>query len=277
MANEILYQTTLNDTLQLKQHFIAQNDKIRKWETVLYNTRTNDSLILDTMEDDRPLVPEEKSGTRQRYYRICGAVLYDHTIYAVYQNYGFVSLKCYNFSGPRSFALTEMPVNLAYLTDLWGPPEGYAAFTRINDDIYFFLEVKRVVDPNLFKFSPKTAVISRIRFQDQDLVQVATSANLFEQTELSRNDKYIQENLQPTIRGYQDVKNILSFRYLGFIEDEPEFEQSGSRYLANIYFFAELDNQLHIARYLCYEKEWLLSGFKEEPLQYSKSKPGRLR
>jgi len=279
MANEIIYTAMLNDTLRLEQQFTNQNEKVLKWQTILYNTKKKESLILDEMQGFRPPVPGDRPEKRGHYLKICGAALYGHTLYTVYQNYGFISLKYYCFSNAKTFTRVELPISRTVITSIWGPLAGYAAFEKINDDIFFFLSVTHAVEPNLFRFSPETKQISKIVFPFNDPAQlkvISTSVNLFATTDLNNSKRLIQDDLRPMVREANFVENILSFTYLGYIEDNNEFQRRNARSSSTIYFFTEFDKKIQITRYVTYDKAWLLSGFHEELLKYDKYKTRRL-
>ena len=281
MANEVLYTTTLNDTLRLEQHFIEQPGKQLSWQTILYNTKKNDSLILENIRDYRPPFPDDAAKDRGHYLKICGAVLYDQTIYAIYQNYGYISLKYYRFSGPREFRKNETPINRVVTTGIWGPPKGFATFSRVNDQLFFYLGLSHIVMPNLFSFDMKTGQISKIIFSDKmspgELHVLSTRENLFEKTNLTSETEFIADHLRPVLRNNIEFTNVLSFAYLGFLEDTKEFAQQGLRYVSKIYFFSSVDQKLQITGYSSYHKEWLIAPFVEEPLIFDPAHTGILK
>ncbi|MCX2477618.1 hypothetical protein OQY15_00865 [Pedobacter sp. MC2016-15] len=281
MANEVLYTTTLNDTLRLEQHFIEQPGKQLSWQTILYNTKKNDSLILENIRDYRPPFPDDAAKDRGHYLKICGAVLYDQTIYAIYQNYGYISLKYYRFSGPREFRKNETPINRVVTTGIWGPPKGFATFSRVNDQLFFYLGLSHIVMPNLFSFDMKTGQISKIIFSDKmspgELHVLSTRENLFEKTNLTSETDFIADHLRPMLRNNIEFTNVLSFTYLGFLEDTKEFAQQRLRYVSKIYFFSSVDQKLQITRYSSYHKEWLIAPFVEEPLIFDPAHTGILK
>ncbi|MBS1486136.1 MAG: hypothetical protein JST43_01000 [Bacteroidetes bacterium] len=162
MANK-LFSKVLNDELTIEMTCTEQPGNKLVWETILIHKKSKQSQVIDRVEQIRKPLPEEAGGLAGARYSLIGAAMYGDTIYGVLSNFGLTTLVRYKKQPDGKFYKDELGINNSLQSLQMGLPRTYAAFTKIDTDIYFIIFITNEIDGQLFKIEPNKNTIWHIQ------------------------------------------------------------------------------------------------------------------
>ena len=241
------------------------------WDIYLYNSK-KDSVLIEHLETNDIYIEgrDVLRGDIRNCIIVGDVILVDKTIYLMLYDNGNTYLYTYEFTDSKTFTKKECFAGYHFMISYenFGYSNYSAFITKVTEHDLVINTFDRGYFP-LLKYNILTNKITRINFNEETIVKVKDTEEVFKTLDLNQHKEKVGLLIKDVLIASKYLKTTDAFTYLENVDrSRYKYEQRRLKYGIIYFFYRVNDNDyMNIIRYNIRSNEWLIGDFYEEKIK----------